>query len=248
MIARSDAAKAVVLVSGGVDSATAMAIAHAEGKELYALSLDYGQRHLRELDSARMVAQFFGVREHLVVHFNLREIGGSALTAEMDVPKTARKDSGSPLSSAHVAIPVTYVPARNTIFLSVALAWAEVIGAEQIWIGATAVDYSGYPDCRPEYLQSFERMANLATRASVEGKIRFSISAPLLFLSKAEIIKTGSRLGFDYSLTWSCYDPQPGGTEGDDRENLLVPCGLCESCRFREQGFRDAGIRDPLMP
>jgi len=259
--------RAVVLLSGGVDSATTMAIARSEKRELYALSFDYGQRHLRELASATMVSEFFGVKKHLVVNFNLRDIGGSALTADLEVPKSGIRDSGpgirknndSPPANPQSSIPVTYVPARNTIFLSFALAWAEVLEAEHIYIGANAVDYSGYPDCRPEYLQSFEQMANLATRASVEGNLRFSISAPLLFMSKAEIIETGTRLGLDYSLTWSCYDPQP------DQEASSVlsergspinssafttrtfrPCGLCDSCKFREKGFREAGIRDPL--
>ncbi len=251
MTAPGQGGKAVVLLSGGVDSATTMAIAHAEDKELYALSFDYGQRHLRELESAKMIAEAFGAKKHLIVHFNLRDIGGSALTAEIQVPK---KEAEGPVKSpephgSHAdrsAIPVTYVPARNTIFLSFALGWAEVIGAEQIYIGANAVDYSGYPDCRPEYLESFEKMANLATRASVEGKMTFSIKAPLLFMSKAEIVKTGSSLGLDYSLTWSCYDPQPREGERENMRTLFTPCGLCDSCRFREKGFREAGMRDPL--
>jgi len=251
MIAQGRGSKAVVLLSGGVDSATTMAIAHAEDKELYAISFDYGQRHLRELESAKMIAESFGAKEHLIVNFNLRDIGGSALTAEIQVPKEeAKGPAKSPDSAAshadRSAIPVTYVPARNTIFLSFALGWAEVIGAEQIYIGANAVDYSGYPDCRPEYLESFEKMANLATRASVEGKMTFSIKAPLLYMSKAEIVKTGSGLGLDYSLTWSCYDPQPRGGERENLRTRYIPCGLCDSCRFREKGFREAGMRDPL--
>jgi 7-cyano-7-deazaguanine synthase len=208
-----------------------------------------------------MVADFFGVKKHLIVNFNLRDIGGSALTSETEVPKTGVSDMNStPIPNPRSSIPVTYVPARNTIFLSFALAWAEVIEAEHIYIGANAVDYSGYPDCRPEYLQSFERMANLATRASVEGKMKFLITAPLLFMSKAEIVKTGLRHGLDYSLTWSCYDPQPGkaqksevGSRKSKKTSALarfraafVPCGLCDSCRFREKGFREAGISDPL--
>ena len=217
MVTSDDPGKAVVLLSGGADSATTLALAHAEGRELYALSFDYGQRHLRELESAKMVAEVVGVKKHLIVNFNLRDIGGSALTSEIEVPKAGVSDLGlgvsnmnsAPIPNPQSPIPVTYVPARNTIFLSFALAWAEVLEAEHIYIGANAVDYSGYPDCRPEYLQSFERMANLATRASVEGKLAFSIHAPLLFMSKAEIVKTGLRLGLDYSLTWSCYDPQP---------------------------------------
>jgi len=260
--------KAVVLLSGGVDSATTMAIAHSEGKGLYALSFDYGQRHQRELESAKMVADFFGVKKHLIINFNLRDIGGSALTSETEVPKAEVRDLGlgssnmnsAPIPNPKFPIPVTYVPARNTIFLSFGLAWAEVLGAEHIYIGANAVDYSGYPDCRPEYLQSFERTANLATRASVEGKMKFSIAAPLLFMTKAEIISAGLRLGLDYSLTWSCYDPQPRKAReseaGRRDENTthqspvpyhgFVPCGMCDSCRIREKGFREAGLRDPL--
>jgi len=250
--------KAVVLLSGGADSATTLALAQTEGRKLYALSFDYGQRHLRELESAKMVADAIGVKKHLIANFNLREIGGSALTSEIEVPKQ-RPEAGkrgsdedqelsgktSDLSDSRASgpIPVTYVPARNTIFLSFALAWAEVLEAEHIYIGANAVDYSGYPDCRPEYLQSFEQMANLATRASVEGRLAFSIHAPLLFMSKAEIVKTGLRLGLDYSLTWSCYDPQLKKVRKGER---FVPCGLCDSCRLREKGFREAGIKDPL--
>ena len=258
--------KAVVLLSGGVDSATSLAIVHAEGKEIYALSFDYGQRHRRELESAKMVADFFGVKKHLIANFDLRDIGGSALTSETEVPKAEGRNLGIstlnsvPISNPQSPIPVTYVPARNTIFLSFALAWAEVIEAEHIYIGANAVDYSGYPDCRPEYLQSFEKMANLATRASVEGKMKFSVDAPLLFMSKAEIVKTGLNHGLDYSLTWSCYDPQlkkerESGRAKEQKSKAselpsfraaYVPCGLCDSCRFREKGFREAGVRDPL--
>jgi len=275
MVTSDHPGKAVVLLSGGADSATVLALANAEGRELYALSFDYGQRHLRELESAKMVAEVVGVKKHLIVNFNLRDIGGSALTAEIEVPKQglkarkrgsaeAQESSGEtsdlPNFQASGLIPVTYVPARNTIFLSFALAWAEVLEAEHIYIGANAVDYSGYPDCRLEYLQSFERMANLATRASVEGRLAFSIHAPLLFMSKAEIVKTGLGLGLDYSLTWSCYDPQPGKTqsrEAGSRKSkkpsvqanfraAFVPCGLCDSCRLREKGFREAGVKDPL--
>jgi len=266
MTAPESPGKAVVLLSGGVDSATTLAIVHAEGKELFALSFDYGQRHLRELESAKMVADFFGVKKHLIVNFDLRDIGGSALTSETEVPKAGIRDldpgvsnmNSAPIPNPQSPIPVTYVPARNTIFLSFALAWAEVIEAAHIYIGANAVDYSGYPDCRPEYLRSFERMANLATKASVEGKMKFSIAAPLLFMSKAEIVKTGLRHGLDYSLTWSCYDPQKKSDAlsvmRDENShhpspithNDFVPCGLCDSCRFREKGFREAGIRDPL--
>ncbi len=288
MMAPEHADKAVVLLSGGVDSATAMAIVHAEGKELYALSFDYGQRHLRELESAKMVAEFFGVKKHLIVNFDLRDIGGSALTSEIEVPKDRNelwvmgnefKDKNpspithhlspplSPITHHSSRIPVTYVPARNTIFLSFALGWAEVIEAEQIYIGANAIDYSGYPDCRPEYLNAFEGMANLATKASVEGKLKFKIRAPLVHMTKSEIIKKGIELGLDYSLTWSCYDPQPANagvqsskfkvqsykeenselkTPNSQLRALHVPCGLCDSCRFREKGFREAAIEDPL--
>lgn len=279
MMATEGPGKAVVLLSGGVDSSTVLAIVHSEGKELYALSFDYGQRHQRELESAKMVADFFGVKKHLIVNFNLRDIGGSALTSETEVPKAGVGEKGirdqgpgigeenlkPPTPNPQSPIPVTYVPARNTIFLSFALAWAEVIEAEHIYIGANAVDYSGYPDCRPEYLQAFEQMANLATRASVEGKMKFSIAAPLLFMSKAETVKTGLRHGLDYSLTWSCYDPQPAKTGVQNSKSKIqlykeessnhqspftihgfAPCGLCDSCRFREKGFKEAGIRDPL--
>lgn len=263
MMATGYTGKAVVLLSGGVDSATTMAIVRAEGKELYALSFDYGQRHLRELESSKMVAEFFGVKKHLIVNLSLRDIGGSALTSELEVPKDRIQDKKKHApgivyheSCISSAIPVTYVPARNTIFLSFALAWAEVLETGHICIGANAVDYSGYPDCRPEYLQSFEVMANLATRASVEGKMKFTINAPLLYMSKAEILKTGSDLGLDYSLTWSCYDPQPVKAQKPEAgsrkyapasfRTAFVPCGLCDSCRFREKGFREAGLKDPL--
>jgi len=247
--------KAVVLLSGGIDSSTALAIAKAEGHELYALSFDYGQRHKRELHSAKMVAAVLGVKKYLVISFDLREIGGSALTSDMEVPKGREEPTGK-------QIPVTYVPARNTIFLSFALAWAEVLEADNIFIGANEVDYSGYPDCRPEYLAAFETTANLATKISVEGKIRFQIRAPLISMKKSEIIRKGVELGLDYSLTWSCYDPQPRGTvkseelrvksSGDKISNLksqvpdLVPCGRCDSCLFRTRGFREAGMEDPL--
>ncbi len=219
-------ARAVVLLSGGIDSSTTAAIARTEGYEIYALSFDYDQRHKRELESARLIAESLAVKRHLVIRFDLREIGGSALTSSIDVPKD-RVDSSS--------IPVTYVPARNTIFLSFALSWAEVLESPDIFIGANAVDYSGYPDCRPEYLRAFEEMANLATKVSVEGKLRFRIKAPLLYMTKAEIIKKGIELGLDYSLTWSCYDP-----EGE------LPCGRCDSCLFRAKGFMEAGLTDPL--
>ncbi|MBI2091371.1 MAG: 7-cyano-7-deazaguanine synthase QueC [Deltaproteobacteria bacterium] len=222
--------KAVVLLSGGVDSSTAAAIAKKKGFELYALTFRYGQRHEREVEAAKKVAAFLKVKEHLTVDFNLRAIGGSALTAEIDVPKgRSTKEIGH-------GIPVTYVPARNTIFLSFALALAEKIKAEDLFFGANILDYSGYPDCRPEYIEAFERMANLATKAGVEGKSRIKIHTPLIRMTKAEIIRKGLELGVDYSLTWSCYDPT--------REGLA--CSLCDSCQLRLKGFKEAGATDPL--
>ncbi len=252
--------KAVVLLSGGIDSSTTLAMANAEGFELYTMSFDYHQRHIRELKSAKAVSGVFDVKKHLIISFNLRDIGGSALTSEMEVPKNREAFSVQRLAKNSKLIPVTYVPARNTIFLSFALAWAEVLEAENIFIGANSVDYSGYPDCRPEYLSAFEAMANLATKVSVEGKLRFSIRAPLLSMRKSEIIKKGTELGLDYSLTWSCYDPQPirglgvrGKGQGAKRltphSSLFtdfVPCGRCDSCLFRQKGFDEAGIKDPL--
>lgn len=223
------AAPAVVLLSGGLDSATTLAVARAEGFECYALSFDYGQRHAREIESARRVAAALGAKEHRVLKLDLRAIGGSALTADIAVPKGR---SGEAMATG---IPVTYVPARNTIFLSHALAWAEVLEVQDIFIGVNSLDYSGYPDCRPEYIEAFERMANLATKAGVEGKSRFKVHAPLIKLAKAEIIKLGASLGVDFALTWSCYEPQP-----DDR-----PCGLCDSCLLRKKGFAEAGMADP---
>lgn len=219
--------KSVVLLSGGIDSSTTLALAKNEGFECYAISFDYKQRHSVELESAKKVAKHVGVKEHLIVSFDLRKIGGSALTSKIDIPKDTQD-----------GIPVTYVPARNTIFLSFALAWAEVLQAPYIFIGANVVDYSGYPDCRPEYLSAFEYMANLATKASVEGTIKFKIQAPLLYLTKSEIIKKGIELGLDYSLTWSCYDPQ-----GEPPK----PCLRCPSCIYRLKGFEEAGIKDPLL-
>jgi 7-cyano-7-deazaguanine synthase len=224
-----DRKKAIVLSSGGIDSTTAMAIAGHEGYEIYSLTFDYGQRHRMEVDAARRVAGALGAKEHLVIHTELGKIGGSALTADIEVPKGRTDDE-----MRHF-IPVTYVPARNTLFLSYALAWAEVLGASDIFIGVNAVDYSGYPDCRPEYIEAFERMANLATKAAVEGKTRLSIRTPLIDLTKAEIIKKGIRLGVDYSLTHSCYDPSEDG----------AACGECDSCLMRRKGFRDAGVPDP---
>jgi len=219
--------KAVVLYSGGLDSTTCMAIARSEGFTPYAMSFAYGQRHRIELDKARQYAPRIGAAAHQVVDINLREIGGSALTADIEVPK------GRPIDDA---IPVTYVPARNTIFLSFALGWAEVLGAFDIFIGVNALDYSGYPDCRPEYIRAFETLANLATRAGVEGAGRFRIHTPLIDLTKAEIIRRGSALGVDYTLTHSCYDPTPEG----------LACGICDSCRLRLKGFAEAGLADPV--
>ena len=221
---------AVVLLSGGLDSTTVLAIALAEGYAVYAMSCRYGQRHSIELESARRVAAAMGVARHLIVDIDLRAIGGSALTDEIDVPKSR---SSAEMS---VGIPVTYVPARNTIFLSFALGWAEVLGAADIFIGVNALDYSGYVDCRPEYIEAFERLANLATKASVEGRLQFKIHTPLIAITKAEIIRRGLELGVDYSLTHSCYDPTPEG----------LACGKCDSCLLRQKGFIEAGARDPL--
>ncbi len=221
--------KAIVLSSGGLDSTTAMAIARREGYEIYSLSFRYGQRHAIELEAARRVAKALGVKEHLVIDVDIAKIGGSALTGDLDVPK-ARSEQ-----EMKKEIPVTYVPARNTIFLSYALAWAEVLGASDIFIGVNAIDYSGYPDCRPEYIEAFEQMANLATRAGVEGKSKINIRTPLIHLSKAEIIRKGTELDVDYSITRSCYDPSPEGNA----------CGECDSCLLRKKGFREAGIPDP---
>lgn len=218
--------KAVVLYSGGLDSTTCLAIARAEGFEPHAMSFSYGQRHSVELELAKRNARPAGAVEHMVVEFDLRKVGGSALTADIAVPKEGVGDD----------IPVTYVPARNTIFLSFALGWAEVLGAFDIFIGVNALDYSGYPDCRPEYISAYETMANLATRAGVEGTGRFRIHAPLMHLTKAEIIRKGLTLGVDYGLTHSCYDPSPAG----------VACGLCDSCRLRLKGFAEVGVEDPV--
>ena len=223
--------RAVVLLSGGLDSATALAVAKAEGFAPYAMSFRYGQRHAVELDSARRVAQAQGVAGHVVVDIDLRAIGGSALTADLPVPK------GRSPGERGEGIPVTYVPARNTIFLSFALAWAEVLGAADLYIGVNALDYSGYPDCRPEYVAAFEAMASLATKAGVEGRQRLTVHAPLLALTKADIIRKGHSLGVDYGLTSSCYDPGPDGR----------PCGACDSCLLRAKGFAEAGVADPLL-
>lgn len=219
--------KAVVLYSGGLDSTTCLAIARDAGFTPYAMSFAYGQRHVIELDKACEYAPRQGVAEHQVVTIDLRKIGGSALTADIAVPKDGDFDAG---------IPVTYVPARNTIFLSFALGWAEALGAFDIFIGVNALDYSGYPDCRPEYIDAFEKLANLATAAGVSGHGVYRIHAPLLSLSKADIVRRGLALGVDYGLTHSCYDPTPAG----------LACGLCDSCRLRLKGFAEAGTVDPL--
>lgn len=221
--------RAVILLSGGLDSYTAAAVAKRDGFNLFALSFNYGQRHSRELEASRTVARSLGVARHLELDFDLTRIGGSALTSStIDVPKDQPIDPD--------VIPSTYVPARNTIFLSVAIGWAEVLGASDIFIGVNALDYSGYPDCRPEFIHAFEQLARLATRAGVEGK-PLTIHTPLIALSKADIIRLGLSLGLDYGLTHSCYDPAPDGR----------PCGHCDSCRLRAAGFAEAGATDPLI-
>lgn len=222
--------KAVVLLSGGLDSATVLAIARSEGFEPHTLCVDYGQRHAVELESARRVAAALGASDHKTVRVDLSSIGGSALTDDIDVPKDRAENE------IERGIPVTYVPARNTVFLSVALGYAEAIGARDIFIGANAVDYSGYPDCRPEFIQAFEALANLATKAGVEGD-RFTIHAPLMQMRKTEIIKTGIELGVDYGLTHSCYDPDASGR----------PCGRCDSCQIRLKAFAELGMEDPAL-
>jgi 7-cyano-7-deazaguanine synthase len=218
--------RAIVLLSGGLDSATTLAISAREGFTPSALSFDYGQRHKLELEAAIHIATSLGAREHRIAAIDLRVFGRSALTGDMDVPKNRE---------VRDEIPVTYVPARNTIFLSYALAWCEVLGAADIFIGANAVDYSGYPDCRPEFISAFEKLAGVATKAGVQGT-QFRIHAPLISMSKAEIIRKGTDLGVDFSLTRSCYDPTPAG----------LACGGCDSCRIRLQGFREAGLADPI--
>jgi 7-cyano-7-deazaguanine synthase len=223
--------KAVVLLSGGLDSATALALAAAQGYSCYAMTFRYGQRHQLEVNLATKIAERAQVAVHHIVDIDLREFGGSALTAEIDVPK---HDS---VAGIDRGIPITYVPARNTIFLSYALAWAEVLGANDIFIGVNAVDYSGYPDCRPAFIEAFEKMAQLATRAGVEGTQKISIRAPLIAMTKGQIIRTGMQLGVDYSLTNSCYDPAAG----------VAPCGACDSCLLRGKGFEEAGVADPLL-
>jgi 7-cyano-7-deazaguanine synthase len=218
-----------VLLSGGLDSTTTVAIAKSEGFDVYALSFRYGQRHALELEAARRIAERFAVAEHVIVDIDLRVFGGSALTADIDVPK------GRDLSEMSAEIPVTYVPARNTVFLSFALAWAEVLKASDIFIGVNALDYSGYPDCRPEFVSAFEQLASLATRAGVTEKRRLAVHAPLIKFSKAEIIRTGLALGVDYGMTRSCYDPADSG----------AACGLCDSCQLRLRGFAENGLTDP---
>lgn len=227
----SDKKKAVVLSSGGLDSTTAMAIAKHEGYEVYSLSFRYGQRHEAELQAAERVSDQLGSKQHLVVDVDLGNLGGSALTDDIDVPKARSEVEMSK------EIPVTYVPARNTIFLSYALAWAEVLGASDIFIGVNAIDYSGYPDCRPEFIEAFERMANLATKAGVEGSTKIRIRAPLILMTKAQIIRKGTELGVDYGMTHSCYDPSSEGRA----------CGQCDSCLLRKKGFQEAGVPDPTV-
>lgn len=222
--------KAVVLLSGGLDSATVAAIAKAEGYELHALSFEYSQRHKVELDRAQQVAAQMGIKDHRIARIDLGVFGGSALTADIDVPKDRDE------SEITSGIPITYVPARNTIFLSFALGFAEVIGAQDLFIGVNALDYSGYPDCRPEFVDAFQTLANLATKAGVEGSAPFKIHAPLMDMTKADIITKGLGLGVDYGLTSSCYDPDPDGQA----------CGHCDSCQLRLKGFEEAGFRDPV--
>jgi 7-cyano-7-deazaguanine synthase len=231
---------AVVLLSGGLDSMVAAGIARERGFRLFALTVDYNQRHRIEIDSAIRIAAALGAERHIVLPLDLSGFGGSALTADIDVPKqgTGNDDGAAPSPGRRDGgpiIPITYVPARNTIFLSVALGWAEAAGARDLFIGVNALDYSGYPDCRPAFIDQFERLANVATKAGVEGD-GFRVHAPLLELGKADIAREARRLGLDPGLSWSCYDPQPGGR----------PCGLCESCRLRAKGFEEAGLIDPL--
>jgi 7-cyano-7-deazaguanine synthase len=224
-------ARAVCLLSGGLDSSTCLAIARGHGFDCHCLSFDYGQRHMMELAAAARVAQQLGAAEHRTIKFDLRAFGGSALTGDLAVPKDRSE------GEMKAGIPVTYVPARNTIFLSFALAYAEVTGSHDIFIGVNAIDYSGYPDCRPEFIHSFETLANLATKAGVEGTSRFKIHTPLIEMSKGEIVRTALALGVDLRLTHSCYDP-----DGEGR-----PCGNCDSCILRQKGFAEAGVRDPLL-
>jgi len=221
---------AVVLLSGGLDSATVAALAQQEGYRIYALSIDYGQRHRFELDAARQVAAALQVEQHKILSIDLAALGGSALTDDIEVPTGRSEDQ---MASG---IPITYVPARNTVMLSLALGYAEVLGAADIFIGVNAVDYSGYPDCRPEFIEAFEHLANLATKASVEGQLRFRIQAPLIKMTKAEIIKRGVQLGVDYGLTHTCYAPNEQG----------ISCGRCDACQLRQKGFAEAGVVDPI--
>lgn len=230
-MSHSEERRAICLLSGGLDSSTCLAIARAQGFACYCLSFDYGQRHAQELRAAANVAQQLGAREQRTVKIDLRTFGGSALTGDIDVPKDRDERAMS------AGIPVTYVPARNTIFLSFALAYAEVTGAADIFLGVNAIDYSGYPDCRPEFIAAFEQMANLATKAGVEGASRFRIHTPLIRMTKAQIVRKAVELDVDLSLTHSCYDPAPGGR----------PCGRCDSCALRRKGFEEAGLRDPLV-
>lgn len=222
---QSHGKKAVVLLSGGLDSMVSAGLAREAGYELYALTIDYNQRHRRELESARILAAHLGAKRHVILPLDLRAFGGSALTDEINVPKEGVGDD----------IPVTYVPARNLVFLSLTLAWAEAVGARDIFIGVNALDYSGYPDCRPEFIDGFAKLADLATKAGAEGE-GFAIQAPLQYLGKAEIVKEAARLGLDPAMSWSCYDPQADG----------AACGLCDSCRLRLAGFEQAGMSDPL--
>jgi 7-cyano-7-deazaguanine synthase len=226
----SAARAAVVLLSGGLDSATTAAITRNEGFRLFALSVDYGQRHRFELDAARRVAESLGVDRHVTTSVDLSKFGGSALTDQIDVPLDRSHDQISR------GIPITYVPARNTVFLALALGYAEVVGAADLFLGVNAIDYSGYPDCRPEFIEAFERLANLATKAGVEGTMRFRIHTPLIKMTKAEIIRRGTELGVDYSLTHSCYAPNAAG----------IACGRCDACYLRLKGFAEAGLADPI--
>ena len=223
--------RAVVLLSGGVDSTTTLAIAQSQGYEAYAMSFRYGQRHVLELDRARQIAVKMKVKKHIIVNIDLRAFGGSALTDDIDVPKNRSE------GEIGTGIPITYVPGRNTIFLSFAMAWAETLEIDTIFIGVNALDYSGYPDCRPEYIEAYQRMANMATKAGVEGKTQLKIRTPLISMTKAEIIQKGAELGVDYGLTLSCYEP----------DDLGRACGLCDSCLLRKKGFADAGVADATV-
>ena len=225
------AKKAVVLLSGGVDSTTILAIAQSQGYDVYTMSFRYGQRHVLELDSAKQISEKMGAKKHVIIDIDLRAFGGSALTDNIDVPKE-RSDQ-----EIGTGIPITYVPARNTIFLSFALAWAETLEIDTIFIGVNALDYSGYPDCRPEYIEAYQQMGNLATKAGVEGTAKLKIETPLILMTKAQIIQKGAELGVDYGLTLSCYDPDPQGKA----------CGACDSCLLRIKGFEEAGVVDPTI-